>query len=309
MNDKILKLVQASPYLAALHTERNFTRAAERLQVHQTAVSHRVRALEDTLGLTLCERTTRSVKFTRAGEVLCEAAYKSVGDLAAALGNILAARNNPSIRVSVSPSMAMKWLVPKLAGARAAGLDVTVQAQTAPVDLVRGEADVAIRFGRGPYPGLRAIRLSRPYMIALASPAYIERMGIDPADPWQQPLDILIDHRAEADMIGFGWAVLAERDPRFRQTIDNATRFDRTDLALMAAISGLGVALGRTFLIEEDIKSGFLVPIGSPIPVESSDWLLASYEFAATEKFQALSKWVQQQVAETLALGQRTGTA
>ncbi|MCJ9429538.1 LysR substrate-binding domain-containing protein [Kordiimonas marina] len=308
MNDKIMKLIQASPFLAALYTERTFTGAAKKLHVHQTAVSHRIRALEDILGVTICERTTRSIQFTRAGELLCEAAYKSIEDLTATLSTIITSRRTPAIRLSTSPSMAMKWLVPLLADAKSSGLDLTVQAQTLPVDLIRGEADVALRFGPGPYPGLRAIRLSHPYMVALASPAYIARKGIDPKDPWRQELDILMDVRAETEMSGFGWSVMAEHDPRFTQSLDSVTTFDRTDLAMLAAINGLGVTLGRTFLMEDDINNGFLVPLGLPVPLNASDWLLASYEFAATEKFKALAAWVQAQTARTLAMSPVTET-
>jgi LysR family glycine cleavage system transcriptional activator len=302
MNSRLIKLVQASPFLAAMHVERNFTKAAEALGVHQTAVSHRIRAVEEMLGIRLFERTTRTLTFTHAGEVLCKAAYSSVKDLEETLERVMQTRMGTTIRVSVPPSLAMKWMVPELPHARSAGLSLSVQAQTHLVDFARGEADVAVRYGKGPYPGLRCIRLGISYMQALASPAYVKEKGTNPSDPWSQELDILQDHVTETDAILFGWREYAAAEPNFRQSLEPASLFDRTDLALQAAINGMGVALGRTLLFEADVKNGFLVPIGRPHAVEPSDWLVCSYEFAETRKFQDFHDWIVMQMEETRAI-------
>lgn len=299
MNSRLMKLVQASPFLAALHQEQNFTKAAEILGVHQTAVSHRIRAVEDMLGLRLFERTTRSLKFTYAGEILCRAAFASVADLEDTLERILQARHGSAIRVSVPPSLAMKWMVPRLMQARAAGLNLSVQAQTRLVDFTRGEADAAIRYGIGPYPGLRCVRLNTSMMQAVASPAYVKEKGFDPANPWTIDHDILVDHATEVDPIPFGWREFQEMEPEFTQEIEAVSNFDRTDLALQAAMSGLGVALGRSLLYEQDIENGFLVPLGRPHPVKPSDWLVCSYEFAETEKYQDFANWLLAEVKST----------
>lgn len=300
MNNRILKLAQATPYLAAMHEARSFTKAAELLNVHQTAVSHRIRAVEEMIGAQLFERTTRSLTFTRAGEILCAAAHANMSELEDALLRIQAKRRATTIRVSVPPSLAMKWIVPLLPLAKNAGLDVSVQAQSRLVDFARDDADIGIRFGLGPYPGLRTIRLSRSYMQPLASPAYIEANGIDPAKPWEKPIDILMDHTTESDPIPFGWAEFKASEPAFQQKIDPISLFDRTDLALQAAIGGLGVALGRTLLYENDVKMGYLVPLGEPKPVEPSDWLVTSYEFAETQKFKDFTRWITEQVERTI---------
>ncbi len=302
MNSRLMKVIQASPFLAALHTQRNFTKAAEALGVHQTAVSHRVRAVEDMLGIKLFERTTRSLKFTHAGEILCKAAFTSINDLEETLDRVIQTRMGPAIRVSVPPSLAMKWMVPELPSAKSAGLQLLVQAQAQLVDFTRGDADVAIRYGIGPYPGLRCIRLGTSYMQALASPTYIKENDIDPSNPWSEDREILQDHVTEMDAIPFGWHEYAKAEPTFGQPINPISLFDRTDLALQAAISGMGVALGRSFLYETDVKNGFLVPIGKPHPVEPTDWLVCSYEFAETQKFRDFQNWLIEQLEQTRAV-------
>ncbi|WP_262690927.1 LysR family transcriptional regulator [Kordiimonas aestuarii] len=299
MNNRLLKLAQATPHLAAMHEARSFTKAADILNVHQTAVSHRIRAVEDLIGVQLFERTTRTLRFTTAGEILCSAAHTNMTELEAAMTRVQAKKRSTTIRVSVTPSLAMKWMVPLLTVAKAAGLDISVQAQTRLVDFTRDDADVGMRFGLGPYPGLRAIRISRSYMQPLASPAYIEANGIDVNNPWAKPVDILMDHTTEADAIPFGWAEFQASEPAFTQKIEPVSLFDRTDLALQAAIGGLGVALGRTLLYENDVKMGYLVPLGDPKPAEPSDWVVCSYEFAETSKFKAFTRWITEQVERT----------
>jgi LysR family glycine cleavage system transcriptional activator len=84
-NKAITKLTQASPMLAAIGEELSFTKAAERLNVDQSAVSHRAKSLEDALGYTLFDRTTRSLRLTEIGEILCVAASDTVDKWGTAL--------------------------------------------------------------------------------------------------------------------------------------------------------------------------------------------------------------------------------
>ena len=299
MNTRTIKLIQASPYLAVLHAHRNFTKAAEVLGVHQTAVSHRMRALEDMLGFKLFERTTRSLSFTLAGEILCSAAHNSTSEMERALARVITVRESNTIRVSVPPSLAMKWMVPMMGRAKAAGIEISVQAESRLVDFTRGEADVSVRYGLGPYAGVRTLSLGTSYMQPLASPGYIKENGIDPEKPWAKPLDMLIDEVTEMDHVPFGWKQLQEADVRWAKNASSISRFDRTDLALQGAINGLGVALGRSMLYETDVKNGFLIPLGPAYRVEPSDWLVCSYEFATSEKYKAFAKWLVDEVANT----------
>jgi len=299
MNSRTIKLIQACPYLAVLHVHRNFTKAAEVLGVHQTAVSHRIRALEDMLGFQLFERTTRSLSFTLAGKILCSAAHSSASEIERALASVISVRESSTIRVSVPPSLAMKWMVPIMGKAKAAGIDISVQAESRLVDFTKGETDVSVRYGVGPYAGLRAVKLGTSYMQPLASPGYIKEKGIDPEKPWAKPLDMLVDEVTEMDNVPFGWKQLQEADARWDKNASSISSFDRTDLALQGAINGLGVALGRSMLYETDIKNGFLIPLGPAYPVEPADWLVCSYEFSTSEKYKSFAKWVIDEVAIT----------
>jgi len=302
MNAKIIKLIQAAPFLTAVYQQKNFTKAAEKLGVHQTAVSHRITALEEMLDIKLIERTTRSLNFTQFGTWLCESAAKNVAETEAALHRIMQARHNATIRVTAPPSLAMKWLVPHMMTARTAGIDISVQAQGRLVDFARGEADVGVRFGHGRYPELHCVKLGTSYMQALASPAYIKENGLDTENPWASKPDILVDYASEVDSIDWGWQQYATAEPNFNGSIQNASKFDRTDLAIQAAISGLGVALGRSLLYEHEVQSGFLVPLGKGYPSVPTDWLVCSREFARTQKYKKFEIWIKKQVKLTQAV-------
>lgn len=305
MNNRITKLVQAAPFLAAVYHERNFTRAAERLGVHQTAVSHRITAIEEMLDIKLIERTTRSLNFTQYGSWLCESAAQSIENTEAVLHRIMQARHNATIRVSAPPSLAMKWLVPHMMQAKGAGIDMSVQAQTKLVDFAKGEADIGIRFGYGNYPELNRVKLCGSDMQALASPAYVKEHDIDINNPWASDVDILVDFVSETDPIDWGWQYYATGEPKFNASISKASTFDRTDLAIQAAISGLGIALGRSLLYEHEVQNGFLIPLGTPVPAGPSDWLVCSHEFARTEQYKKFAPWLKAQIRETQAIMKR----
>src|SRR5512146_949104 len=150
------RLSQMAVILDALGRARSFSRAAEELGLHQSAVSHRIRGLEEALGLKLFERTTRIVETTRAGELLCDASSRAVSLLRQALDAAGAIGSGAALRISVPSSLAMKWLLPLLPAAYEDGLDLSLDVRDDFTDLARGHADAAIRFGNGPYPGLHA---------------------------------------------------------------------------------------------------------------------------------------------------------
>ncbi|MBT0963854.1 LysR substrate-binding domain-containing protein [Denitromonas iodatirespirans] len=297
------KLLQALDLLAEVYEAGSFSRAAERLGIDQSAVSHRVRALEAALGFTLFERTTRRVTPTRAGTLLCQAAGRASADLAQALAAARELRSGGAIRLSVPSSLAMKWLVPRLADARRDGLDLSLEVREDLAALDQGQIDAAIRFGPGPYPGHHAQRLARCRLQPVASPAYLRHAGVSAEGASLIGLGRLADRRGEQDGTRFSWAdylVASGGGP-----IDGPAPmyFDRADLMLQAAIGGLGVALGRSLLIEDDIRLGLLVPVGPSAPSASDYWLVTRYESADTESMNRLMRWLERGIAHTLAAG------
>jgi LysR family glycine cleavage system transcriptional activator len=152
----------------------SFTKAAEELCVTQTAVSHQVRLLEDTLGEALFVRRPRRIELTARGKAWAAALHDVFQRLYSAnralRGPLPTAR--PVVSVSVLPSFASRWLVPRLGRFLAAHpeVDVRISPSAELVDLNASELDVGIRYGKGSYPGLRVERLCGDAWIAVCSP-------------------------------------------------------------------------------------------------------------------------------------------
>jgi LysR family glycine cleavage system transcriptional activator len=93
---------------------------------------------------------------------------------------------------------------------------------------------------------------------------------------------------------------------RLSRTLDPTlprTDFDRADVMLQAAIGGLGIALGRTLLIEDDIRNGLLAKVGPPARIDACYWLVTSHEQAGTERIAALIRWLKRMLAATMPAG------
>lgn len=294
------RLLQSFGLLASVQRYGSFAESARALDLDPSAVSHRIRSLEADLGLTLFERTTRRVTPTRAGTILCEAATRSLTEAGRALSAARALQSTKTIRLSVHSSLAMKWLVPRLPAAAAAGLDLSIDVREDLVVFEGSEVDAGLRFGTGPYPGLHATRLAgcdlQP-VIGSAHPA-ASWETVEPAT--DASLTLLADSGAEKHRTGTTWTdyrrLLDVTEPP-RQVVKS---FDRADLMLQAAIGGLGVALGRSLLVEDDIRRGLLIPIGHPVRVPACYWLVAKPELAEFKGMQVLRKWLKEQIGLTL---------
>lgn len=294
MNKKTEKVLQSAAHVVAVYDTLSFTRAAERLNVHQSAVSHRIKQLEAQLGYDLFERTTRRLQPTGAGQELAGAVDQAVALISRSIDKIDAGRRSGALRLSVPSSLAMKWLIPNLESARRAGVDVSLHAQDDVVDLAAGEADAAIRFGKIPAPGLHALKLCNVWLRPVASPAYLQ--GLE--DPWSG--QFIGDRRGEADATGFSWRAWSDASGRPPPERDRITYFDRADLMLQAATSGAGIGLGRALIVEADVEAGFLRYVGDEVQLDTAYWLVATREVAQTPAFQNLSRWLEREVVRTV---------
>lgn len=144
----------------------------------QSAVSHRIKVLEDALGHTLFKRTTRQLRLTEIGEILCLASIDTIAKWDVALDKLERSRSTNMIRLSLPSSLTMRWLIPDLPNAQAKNLNISVEVTKGSVDFQENEADAAIRFGPGFYPGLHSSHLSHCWIQPVASPLYLaERCG------------------------------------------------------------------------------------------------------------------------------------
>ena len=269
----------------------SFKRAAAELGVTPTAISHQVRLLEETLGVRLFERRTRQVVTTATGQRLYPVLRDGFDSFARAVEAIAAAPPRRTLTLSATRAFTARWLVPRVAALQEAfpGLDLRLHASDEPADLHAGAADVAIRYGRGPYPGL----VAEPLFATRFAPVCSPRLGLlRPQQLRRTPL------------LHFEWRLREADTPTWRRWLERAgvsgvdpergTRFSDEGHALQAALAGHGVALMSLLLVAEDLESGTLVQPFGPV-LEGHPYHLVYPEAAqARAEVHALGRWLRE---------------
>jgi LysR family transcriptional regulator, glycine cleavage system transcriptional activator len=258
------------PPLAALRAfeaaarHLSFKRAAAELAVTPTAISHQIRLLEDTLGLKLFERRPRLLLLTPEGQRLYPVLRDGFDAFARAMASLNTRRSRTVVTLSATRAFTSRWLVPRTTSFAAAhpGMDLRLHAADEPVDFRGATVDVAIRYGRGSFPGLKAEELFRDEFAPVASP----HLGLrEPGDLRRQTLIHFEWYRADSETpIWPRWlarAGMRDLEPRAELTFTDESH------AIQAAIAGQGVALLDLMLIADELASGALVqPFGPVLP-------------------------------------------
>lgn len=241
----------------------SFKQAARELAVTPTAISHQIRALEELTGLPLFGRQPRRVALTEAGAQLYPVLRDGFDAFEAALERLARSRRRARVTISATSAFTTKWLVPRVAGFHRLhpGIDLQLHASDDAVDLAGSGVDIAIRYGRGPYPDLVAEAMFTDWFAPVANPS----LGIaTPADldktplihfEWRRPLPINPTWQA-----WFAQAGLPAAEPPAQ------LRFSDEGHAIQAAVAGQGVALLSLALVREELAAGRLVqPFGPSI--------------------------------------------
>lgn len=235
----------------------SFTRAGEELHVTQAAISHQIKALESWLDMTLFKRLNRTILLTEAGQRYLLAVRDALDGLENATRRILTAGAGAALTISVMPSFVATWLVRRLArfAQRHPEIDLRISADDRSVDFAREDVDVAIRYGRGAWPGLHAVQLMRPDVFPVCSPRLVE----DGPHPLSSPDDLRHHVLLQEGTPIFDWrmwllaAGIDDIDPT------RGPSFSHAHLLYQAAIVGQGVAIGATPMVDDDLAAGRLV--------------------------------------------------
>lgn len=295
MMDALPPLKALRAFEAAFRHE-SFVAAARELNVTPSAVSHQIKLLEDVLGLPLFRRAVRAVVPTAAARAAYPGVRRGFEELAGAMARIRPPKPGPLV-LSCVPSFAMKWLIPRL-DRRPAGLQVQIVATRDRADLIAGEADMAIRFGMGDYPGLDAHRLFDEMVVPLAAPALLAggRALDGPRD--LRHFTLLHDDSIAFDPLAPDWRswLAAAGFPDLEA--EEGPRFTASENVLQAAIAGAGVALGRWSMAAEDIDAGRLaVPFGPSLALQPAYYLLTVPGRAEAPECRLFRDWLLDEVA------------
>jgi LysR family glycine cleavage system transcriptional activator len=284
----------------------SFKKAARELHVTPAAISHQIKALEEYLGVQLFQRLNRALQLTEVGQACLPKLQEGFNCLKEAVEQVSAQTEVTHLTVSVAPSFAAKWLLPRLYRFATAhpDIDMRVSASMALVDRANSNnreqwdfrkrgVDVAIRFGRGKYQGFRVDKLFSVAIVPLCSPRLLEG-----EHPLLKPDDLRYHVLLHDDTL-----YLDERRPDWNMWLKYAgvkgidssrgQHFSHAVLALEAAVEGQGVVLSLRTLAAADLTAGRLVvPFELSIPLSFGYYIVCPETVADRPDIVAFRNWL-----------------
>ncbi|OKO86761.1 transcriptional regulator [Bradyrhizobium sp. NAS80.1] len=270
----------------------SFTLAAAELNVTQTAISHQIRRLEEELGIRLFVRQNRALALTPEARDYLPGVRAAFNDLRLATDRLLRKDDDKVLTVSTLASLAAKWLLPRLTDFQEQhpGIDVRITTSANLVDFQRDNVDAAIRYGRGQWPGLRADWLMADELFPVCSPSLLRG-----DKPLRQPEDLRgypLLHTSNANSDDWRLWLTAAGLPADIAKQPGIT-FDMIFMTIQAAIDGIGVAMGRTSYVQDDIAKGRLVvPFKIALPADAGFYLVSPEGRREAPKLAAFRQWV-----------------
>ena len=251
----------ALPAFVAVVEHGNFSAAAQKLNITKSAVSKRIVGLEDTLGVKLFTRTTRTMQLTEAGERLADYARNAIDLASEGFAAISDLQESPkgTLKISAPMTFSRLHLVPFLSEffTRFPEIDVTLNMNDDLISLAEGGFDIGIRIGKLQDSSLIAKRMVDCPSVLCASPRYLEKIGV-PEDP--QALETHNCLYYSLFQAGVEWTFTKHRQtykvrPRGNFVVNNS------DAIAQALLDGIGIAQMPTFIVAPYLQSGELVPI------------------------------------------------
>jgi LysR family glycine cleavage system transcriptional activator len=272
--------------------------------VTPAAVSHQVKLLEDILGVTLFKRLNRALILTEAGQACLPGIRDGFDRLLGAVDQLASVGERGNVTVSVAPSFAAKWLVPRLDRFQTAHpeIDVRVSASMELVNFVQGDVDLAIRYGAGRYAGLESELLLRDMVYPVCSPTLLHG-----EHPPRRPDDIrfhtlLHDDSPDVDVTCPTWPMWVKAAGLDGVDALRGPRFNQSSLVLEAAILGRGVALAKSTLAEADVAAGRLVKLfDDGVPVSFAYHVVCPPGKRTLPKVKLFCEWLRREAAGNAA--------
>lgn len=278
----------------------SFTKAADELAVTQAAISHQVKALEDHLGLSLFRRLNRRLVLTEAGQLYLPVLRDAFDAIAGGTARLHQDQESGPLHVSVVPSLAAKWLLPRMSRFRDRhpDIDVMISANLKLIDFSDGVFEVGIRYGVGNYPGLRVDRLLDDEVFPVCSPKLLEG-----PHPLKRPEDLrhhtLLHDEVSRHDESPDWQSWLQAVGVNGIDVRRGPGFSDSSMVIEAAAAGQGVALGHRWLAAADLESGRIVmPFGPAIPSKFAYYVVSPPALAERRRVRLFREWLLEEAAE-----------
>lgn len=266
----------------------SFTKAAEELFVTQAAISHQIKTLEEFLGLKLFWRRNRSLLLTEEGQSYFQDIRSIFNSVSEATERLIARSAKGTLTVTMQPSFAIQWLIPRLMQFTELHPDIDVRIKA--VDLDDGtlvdDVDIAIYYGDGHWTDLQLYKLHTEYRIPVCAPSLLKQKKLEtPTDLAHFQLLHDISRRDWSRWLGLVGI-----------TIPNSGQgpiFSHSTMVLQAAVLGQGIALGHSLLSRPEIKAGRLVcPLPQVLLSNNAYYLAMAEGHDSLGKVAAFRDWI-----------------
>lgn len=293
--------MQALPPLRALQAFRyaardlSFKAAAEALNISSAAVSSHIRGLEEFLGMKLFVRLTREVKLTPEGSRLSGFIETGFQEIERGIATFAPNSDPTNLKVSTLPSFANRWLMPRISRfqEKYPHVKLSIMPSFSLVDFQGDGVDLAVRFGKGNYPGLESRLFMEESLVVVCHESLVGDRQIQISDlaglPW------LIDE--SIDMQG-SWTEFQKAlgidipDTAIKLAVNEATA------QVEAVLAGRGISLVRHTLVADMLEAGLLIrPINFSMPAEYHYYLVAPEAKFRTEKVRAFVSWISSEIS------------
>jgi len=284
-------MVRLPPFFAlraleAAARHRSYSRAAQELAVTHGAVSQQIRRLEAELGARLFERRGNAMIPTPDAQRLAVEVARGLGVLKNAVADFHAAAVRDPLVVSLDPQFANRWLPTRLQRLLAdpAGANLEVRVEERRADFTTDGVDMAVRYGAGRWDGVEAVHLFSETLVPVCSPEFLARHRLAaPADLLDVPL---LHHGHRPWSLWF--QAFGLEAPRQQGML-----FEDSVMLLEAAAQGIGAALARSGLIEQDLQTGRLVrPFDAGVASELGFWIVWRADSRKLRRIAALRDWL-----------------
>ncbi|GGX14199.1 transcriptional regulator [Pigmentiphaga litoralis] len=289
------------PYLPSLQSllafeaaarHLSFTRAAQELELTQTAISHQIKTLEDRLGTKLFVRVRNALSLTPAAREYLVSVNDAISVLSLATERTRKNKTNTVLTVTCLPTYATTCLIPALPDFQDRHPDITVHLATSATfdEFERNTYDVAIRYGSGRWPSVRADLLHTEQFFPVCAPRLLDALQGRP------PVEVL---KALRQVRTYFYSMYQDDWPKWLEAaglphaeFHGESVFHLQLTSLSAAVEGVGIAIGRTPLIDRDLARGQLVePFDVRVSSSSSYYVTSPTSKSKQDKVQAFRDW------------------
>ena len=281
----------------------SFTKAAEELHVTPGAVSQQIKALEDFLQTPVFRREKRALLLTDEAQASLPVLREGFDKLTEAADILAAKADTRRLAVSVAPSFASKWLVPRLDSFQEANpeIDVWVSADMDVVDFAVEDVDLAVRYGGGRYPGLVVDHLMAEKIVPVCAPSLLTGNN-----PLKEPEDLvhhtlLHDSSPDKDEKIPNWPMWLKAAGVCHKEGTRGLKFNQSSLVIEAAVAGKGVALAKSALALADLEAGRLViPFDLKTPTDFAYYIVYPPSKSSSASVKAFTAWLKNEAAASV---------